>query len=381
MLFQIWELLRSDSKFYQIQFQSIAVYCMHLMFMENCTDFLKFYVNPIELSLKRCKYKTNENVSQTIEDLHISFYLFRNEIWSLNPKLLAHVAMAIYNIYLSTVSSIYYLKSKLEDLVYLILVHFSSSKDHFKEIIFSKHKIVVEFIDQSADVQFKYVEREHQFYLEGHAELVLNLIDKRENLELMKTMVITLLDMYTDVSSHEYSIFEKLFIIKSIQHLTQKVEVQKSLSSNPEMILNLTNSILKEMSEKDVIDTQVLSVVLNVLNCVLYKMDGKYFNQLKCLTEYLNKIFEIVKNEEVFRILISEMKERIAQILLISVKRPVTDDRTIDDILYETRDPLLPIRAHALIELKKKIESGDETVLKNKSTILIVIQVPFFFFI
>lgn len=44
-------------------------------------------------------------------------------------------------------------------------------------------------------------------------------------------------------------------------------------------------------------------------------------------------------------------------------------------MLFDTRDPLLPCRSHALIELKKMIESGDKIVSTKKTEILIVIQV------
>lgn len=345
---------------------------MYLMSMENYTDFLKFYINPIEQSVHACKYKSNENISQSIEDLHTLFYLFRNEIWSLNPKLLTHVVTIIYNIYISTASSIYYLKSKLEDLVYLILIHFSNSKDHLKQIVFAQYKISIEYNDDNAEIQLKYSERTHQLDLEDQVDLVLNLIDKHTNLELMKTMFITLLDMYTDISLNEYSVMEKLFIVKAINHLIEKNDVQKSI--DPDIVLNLIESILKRSSEHVNIDIQILSVALMVLRCVLENINDKCNNNLNCLMDYLTNIFKMVE-DEIFKELLLEIQQKIKQIQNTSSKQPVRDQCTIDDILFETRDPLLPLRAHALIKLKKKIESGDKMVLAKKSAILIVIQV------
>lgn len=368
----MWELVRLNSKFHQIECQSVAVYCMYLMSMENYTDFIKFYINPIEHSVHKCKHKSNENISQSIEDLHTLFYLFRNEIWSLNPKLLIHVAAVIYNIYTSTASSIYYLKSKLEDLVYLTLIHFSNSKDHLKQIIFAQYQISIDYNDDNAEIQLKYSERTHQLDLIDQVDLVLNLIDKRTNLELMKTMFITLLDMYADVLLNEHSVIEQLFIVKAIQHLIEKDNVQKSIDS--EIVLNLIEAILKRSSEQGNIDTQVLSVALMVLGCVLENINGKCINNLNNLMDYLTNMFEMVE-DEIFRKLLLEMQQKIKRIKNTSLKQPVKDQCTIDDILYETRDPLLPLRAHALIKLKKKIESGNEMVLAKKSAILIVIQV------
>lgn len=365
-------MVRSNSKLHQIECQSIAVYCMYLMSMENYTDFLKFYINPIEQSIHLCKYKSNKNVSQSIEDLHTIFYLFRNKIWSLNPKLLTRVATVIYVIYISTASSIYYLKSKLEDLVYLILIHFSNSKDHLKQIVFAQYQINIEYNDDNAEIQLKYSGRTHQLDLEDQVDLVLNLIDKRTNLELMKTMFITLLDMYTDISLNEYSVMEKLFIVKAIQHLIEKNDVQKSI--DPEIVLNLIESILKQSSKQVNIDIQILSVALMVLGCVLENINEKCNNNLNCLMNYLTKIFEMVE-DEIFRELLLEMQQKIKQIQNTSSKKPIGDQCTIDDILFETRDPLLPLKVHALTKLKKKIESGDKMVLAKKSAILIVIQV------
>lgn len=365
---QIWELLRSNTNFHQLQFRSIAVFCIHLMSKENYNDFLAFYISPIEQLMIISKI---QNVSRCIEDLHSLFYLFRNEIWSLNPKLLTHVAAIIYNVYTATANGVYYLKSKLEDLVFLILMYFSSSKDHLKLIIFSPYQISIKYDDDGGNIQIKYAEKEHQLNLESQVDLILNLIDKRADSKLMKTIFITLLDMYTDVSSKEYSIMEKLFIVKAIHHLIEKDDVQKSISTDPEIVLDFIKSILKVISENNVIDIEVLSIALMVLGCVLENANKN--SQFDCLINYLTKISEKVK-DVTFKDLILETQEKIKQTHNISSKIPAAVQRTIDDVLFDTRDPLLPCRSHALIELKKMIESGDKMVSAKKTEILIVIQ-------
>ncbi|XP_015374232.1 PREDICTED: uncharacterized protein LOC107169075 [Diuraphis noxia] len=75
-----------------------------------------------------------------------------------------------------------------------------------------------------------------------------------------------------------------------------------------------------------------------------------------------------------FNDLILKTQEKIRRIYNICSKQPVGNQRTIDDVLFDTRDPLLPCRSHALMELKKLIESGDKMVLVKKTEILIVIQ-------
>lgn len=337
------------------------------MSKENYNDFLAFYISPIEQLMKISKI---QNVSRCIEDLHSLFYLFRNEIWSLSPKLLTHVAAIIYNVYTATANGVYYLKSKLEDLVFLILTYFSSSKDHLKLIIFSPYQISVNY-DDGGNIQIKYAEKEHQLNLESHVDLILNLIDKRADSKLMKTVFITFLDMYTDVSQ-EYSIMEKLFIVKAIHHLIEKDDVQKSISTDPEIVLDFIKSILKVISENNVIDIEVLSIALMVLGCVLE--NAKKNSQFDCLINYLTKISENIK-DATFKDLILETQEKIKQAHNISSKQPAVVQRTIDDVLFDTRDPLLPCRSHALIELKKIIESGDKMVSTKKTEILIVIQV------
>ncbi|KAL5238399.1 hypothetical protein ACI65C_005809 [Semiaphis heraclei] len=370
---QIWELLRSNSNFHQLQFRSIAVFCIHLMSIENYNDFLALYIRPIEQSMKISKIQNDDSIvlSRCIEDLHSLFYLFRNEIWSLNPKLLIHVAATIYNVYTAVANGVYYLKSKLEDLVFLILIYFSDCKDHLKLIIFSQYQISVTYDDDTGNIQIKYIEKEHQLNIENQVDLILNLMDNRADSKLMKTMFVTLLDMYTDVSSNDYSIMEKLFIVKAIHHLIEKDDVQKSISIDPEIVLNFIKSILKVISENNVIDVEVLSIVLMVLGCVLENTNKIY--QFDCIMDYLTKISQIEK-DGMFSDLILQTQEKIRRIHNTSSKQPVGIQRTIDDVLFDTRDPLLPCRSHALIELKKLIESGDKMVLVKKTEILIVIQ-------
>lgn len=369
-------MLRSNTKFHQCEFRSVGVFCTHLMSIENYSDFLMYYIDPVDLLLNRCKLQKNDNtsVSLCIEDLHTLFYLFKNEIWSLKPKLLMNSAATIYSIYMATACSVYYLKNKLEDLIFLILIQFSNSKDYLKLIVFSPYQIDVEFDDNSGNIKIKYIERNHQLYLESQVDLILDLLDKRADSTLMKTIFIALLDMYTDAFSNEYSIMEKLFIIKAIHHLLEKDDVQKSISKNPETVLNMMKSILKKVSEDNVVDFQVLSIILMVLGCLLENINAKYINQLDCFLNYLPKIAENIK-DSVFKDMVIEIQQKIKQTQNNSYKQPDRDKRTIDDVLYDTRDPLLPCRSHALIELKKMIESGDKIVLAKKSAILILLQV------
>lgn len=346
------------------------------MSIENYDDFLEFYIIPIDQLMKRRKIKNDESVSVSvcIEDLHSLFYSFRNEIWSLNPKILTHFAATLYNVYTAIANGVYYLKSKLEDLVYLILIHFTSSKDHLKLIIFSQYEISVTYDDDRGNIEIEYVEKDHQLNLENQVDLILDLMDKRTDSKLMKTMFITLLDMYTDVSSNEFSIMEKLFIVKAIYHLIEKDDVQKSISTDPEIILNFIKSTLKNMSENNVIDVQVLSIALMIIGCILENTNKVC--QLDCFVEYLKKIYGIVE-DEIFKDMILDTQKKILkkQSQNICSKQLVGTHRTIDDVLFDTRDPLLPCRSHALIELKKLIESGDKMVLLKKTEILIVIQV------
>lgn len=334
------------------------------MSVENYDDFLKYYIKPVD-----------QISSQCIEELHTLFYLFRNEIWTLSPKLMTHFAPVVFNLYTATANSVYYLKSKLEDLVFLILFHFSDSKDHLKLILFSQCQINVEYDDGDGNIKIKYTEREHQLDLEIQVDLVLNLIEKRSDPKLMKTMFITLLDMYKDVLLNKHSVMEKLFIVKAIHHLIEKEDVQKSISKDQENVLNLIKSILKEISEDNIVDIQVLSITLLVLGCILENIDKKYINQLEGFEDDLATISETIE-DKVFKDMVLKMKQKIKQIQGDSLKQqPASNKRTIDDVLFDTRDPLLPCRSHALIELKKMIESGDKEIMVKKTAILIVIQV------
>ncbi|XP_025191179.1 uncharacterized protein LOC112591556 [Melanaphis sacchari] len=366
---QIWELLRSNTSFNQRQVHSVAIFCIHLMSETNYYDFLAFYIYPVEEELM--KISKIKNVSRCIEDFHSLFYLFKDEFWSLNPMLMTRVAPIIYNLYTATANGVYYLKSKLEDLVFLILNYSSKSKDHLKLVIFSHYQISVKYDDDGGNIQIKCVEKKHKLYLESQVDLILNLIDKRANSELMKNMFLILIDMYTDVSSMEYSVMEKLFIVKAIHHLIEKDDVQKLISSDPEIVLEFIKSILKAVSENNVIDDQVLSIALMLLGCVIENANTNC--KFGRITDYLTTISRNVQNA-IFKDLILEILEKIKQVHNNCKSKQLGFLRTIDDVLFDARDEVLPYRAHALIELKGMIESGDKMIPAKKTAILITIQ-------
>ncbi|XP_050438421.1 transport and Golgi organization protein 6 homolog isoform X2 [Adelges cooleyi] len=369
---QIWQLLRTKTKLHEKYFQSIAVYCMHLMYEEDCNEFFTHYMNPMVDQLKN-KNKINvenHSVSQCISDLHISFFKFKDKMWSLSPKLLTTVAGTIYNIYITTATSVYYQKSLLEDLVYFILVHFSDNRDVLKLIIFSQYRISVIYNDCDGDIAVKHEIREHQLYLENEIDMVLNLMERKNDLALMKTMFTTFLDMYADSMSNEYSVMERLVIVKSIQYLIEKDEVQQSISKDPSMVLNLIQSLLKNCSEEETFDVQVLSITLMILGSILEKNNKQIIGSLSGYTEYLVKIANVME-DGILKDMVLETKQKIQNNYS---KKSENEKRSIDDILFNTRDPLLPCRAHALIELKKLVESRDKDVLAKKSTILVVVQ-------
>jgi len=280
--------------------------------------------------------------------------------------------------YLATVNSVYYLKSRLEDLVVTVLMHFSDCKDHLKLIVFSPYQVDISY-DGYGNMQIKFVEREHQLNLEHQADLVIDLLKKRPRTELTGTLFVTFLNMYAEQFVNEgYTVMERMFVVKCIYYLIEQPDVQSSLSTkHPDAVLNVIASLLKEISEQDddEIDEQMLSISLMVLGCVLDNFDDSCMNQLDIFLEYLPKIVDIVHDDD-FKQLLVEVQDKIRRIKSFdSWWVEEKEQKTIDDLLRDLRDPLLPCRAHALIELKKMIESGNSTVLANKSAILVVIRV------
>lgn len=344
---------------------------------ENYNDFLAFYIHPIDVAINQSKLHNNQVVivSQCIEDLHTLFYLFKDTIWRISPKLLRYSATIIYNIYMATVNSIYYLRSQLEDLVFMILLKFSNCKDHLKLIIFSPYQMDVLY-DDYGNIQIKYVEKEHQLSLEYQADLVIKLMKKRPNRKLMEKLFITVLNMYADTLVNEYTLLEKLFIVKCIYYLIEQNDAQKSLfKDHPEIVLNVIKSILKEIIEQQLNDEELLSVAIMILRCILDNHKNAYIDKLNDFLDYLPKIAEIVENEDL-KLMLNNIEHEINRIRCTTNSLTIVRfQRTIDDVLKKVRDPLLPCRAHALIELKKMIESGDSTVLAQKSVVLVAIQV------
>ncbi|XP_050528671.1 transport and Golgi organization protein 6 homolog isoform X2 [Daktulosphaira vitifoliae] len=366
---QIWQLLESNSKYHEKHFQSIAVYCMHLIAEENKKDFLTFYLNPMINELKNQEIK-KKSLSQCIKNLHVSFFLFKDEMWALNPKTLIHIAGTIYKVYLSTVNGIYYQKLLLEDLVFLILVHFSNDRDVLKMILFTQYHVNVTYDDNKGDIIINHEIREHQLYLENEIEILLNLLERKNDANLTKTLFTTFLDMYTDSISNEYSIMEKLVIVKMVHHFIEKDNVQKTVSKDPKNVLNLIRSLLKSCANNETFDIQILSITLMILNSILENKNTNIICTLHDCIKYLEKISKFVE-DELMKNMVFEIIQKVQNSYPDS---SLKDKRSIDNILFDTQDRLLPCRAHALIELKKCIESGDLSVKTKKSTILVVLK-------
>lgn len=327
------------------------------------------------MSINRNKMtEMSASLPKCIDDLYTLFYFYKAAMWSLNPKQLMSVASTIYNLYtaIELAPGSYHLKSKLEDLVFLILTNFSDTKEYLRFILFSQYVFDVKY-DYVGNIIINLKPNEYQLHLNEQLPVFLDLIDKRFDLKSMKVMFVSLLDMYTknSIEKMELDEIEISFIVKSMLHLIVKIDQKHLIPKDPNYVINLVILLLNNDST---VISETLTIIKHAVLYVLKNIDDTYISQLNSSELYDFSTLCKPMGNEMLKDKILNICLKIKKVNKSCAEESIRNKHTIPDVLNDIRDSP---KVQIIMEIKKLIDSGSKTVLARRRDILTLIEVYF----
>lgn len=172
-----------------------------------------------------------------------------------------------------------------------------------------------------------------------------------------------------------------LVVLSDLITLIQKKQVQKHILDNPLEIITFLKDTLDDMVAANVHrttqfeddDFKTLFTVMMVLNTLSANYTKKSLSMFRVFKEVLHKI----KLETHHKELVDLIETVEKNIFSHTNKRSEKDKNKskLDLILEDIGDPLLPVRGHGLMALKKLVEKKDKDVMEKKQYVLTIFQV------
>ncbi|XP_050307289.1 transport and Golgi organization protein 6 homolog [Anthonomus grandis grandis] len=186
-----------------------------------------------------------------------------------------------------------------------------------------------------------------------------------------------LLNLESDVMTEYFE--RRLVVVSALSVLADNKKVQKEIIDSPGDIVCFIIDVLYRTIESNMHKTedfesdefQTMFTVVMILNALIANHSKKTLKTFKSLCEPLKVIQSEAKHKELI--------DLIGTILKIletekTTKIHIEDRSEIDLILEDICDPLLPVRAHGIMALKKLVEQKNPSVMEKKQYILTIFQ-------
>lgn len=168
------------------------------------------------------------------------------------------------------------------------------------------------------------------------------------------------------------AVLERLLAVHGmLSQLSEDQSVQDSLKENPDLIVEYINKVLREP-----LNEEVTFVVIMILDNILTKCSKNSLIKYEALNEGLIKVCSSTNNDEM-RVLTKKVLNKMEGREDCRGTKTVKPKSSFDKALDNLCDPLLPVRGHALLELRKLIESKDTRAMEKKQYLLNLFQVCF----
>lgn len=398
---QIIELL--DSK--EAEVIKVGVLCiktLHNRDQEACnTHLLQPIMKPLLTTASEAE------VTLCLQRLHKCFATPASDLWCLPAKLLLPHIHVLFTLYCKVYQGVSCVRQITEDLVWRFLSTCDEDllKNVYRCLLYKQSVIGVdmmcvrEFIfGDKGGVKLVNLDTRLEQSLEDFGDCLMILFERQDTSGALGNKLFINLLEFTSSEEKEYTVngFEReLLTIKLLAVLSESNNVQKSLSKNPEPVVNFLKVLIERYicdSEKDVeiicLNLVVLNVILN--DCIFTKSTN--WELFSSLEESLSQLKSKTKNlelqmlaEEAFEVIVTrgvvKPKEKVkSNYTKMSQKQttPVKDD-LCREALRDACDPLLPVRGHALIQLAKLLAVGDKQAKAKKDQILCIFQVIFLY--
>lgn len=180
------------------------------------------------------------------------------------------------------------------------------------------------------------------------------------------------------------SIQRQLAVFRSLATLATDQTLQNRIVKSPQEIINFIKGVLEDGISAKIHKTtnyeshefQSTFTVVMILQSLISNCTRKEVEAYQVLNDPLWMIRTETHHEELL-----EMIYKVLEILELggttraNVENLADDKTKIDAILREIYDPLLPVRGHALLTLRKLVENNANLVKDRKQTILTIFRV------
>lgn len=381
----------------------IASYCIAVLNEYNpivCYEnIVKVIYDPLLVnSENEEKVKSEEEVEKCIENLTRCFITTESKFKQLPSELLMNVAVPLFSLYNTVRQSAYVLKAKLKQLVLLLLYEQPLKTDLFAA--FLGHNITNKFgnylkskFGPAGGIEILGLDRTCKY--EEFADTLFDLTFTTRNLStklfsyllqfLSNCIKVDQMEAQNTLETEEDTMEkmeEKLAAVKLLSSLANISVVQESQVEDPKLMFYFIKLLLNQHIKKtqDLTadeDCEILYVGLMLVKMIVNEkkksLDWTVFN------DFLRFLKECCAFSNIPSQLLMLMRELIE---LVETKGKPEKKRYQDvsagcdvanrfeNVIQDLADPLLPVRAHALVVLTKLIENMDPCTISKKSVLL-----------
>lgn len=346
---------------------------------------------------------SEQALSLCLQRLHKCFAVPASDFWCLPSQLLQRHIHVLFLLYCKIYQSAIHTRKTVEDLVWCYL----SKCDEivltsvFRCLIYQEEMPGIKIADR---IEFLFGDdggvqivpsEESERSLEEYGDTLMILLERRDSKGAIgNRLFVSLLKFATEVKCLDsiQALERKLVTVKLLAVLAENEAVQKSLSENPEAVVEFLKSMIDSFSNNQSDEVETISIALVVLNVILNdfvysKKEGwKIFSQLEqplsLLTSNTKSKELRLLAEEAYEVIITHAavkSKQTASCFSKEINSRVTDKQTkpisCDEALSEACDPLLPVRGHAIMQLGKLLAAGDRQAKAKKDQILCIFQV------
>ena len=399
-MFQLLNLLSSTRIMHSA---TIASYCITIFYEYNpmvCfKNIVKVICEPLLInSENEEEVKSEEEVEKCIENLTRCFVAMESKFKKLPSELLMDVAVPLFSLYNTVRQSAYVLKSKLKQLVLLLLYEqplntnlFAVFLGHYVTNNYGKH--LKSKFGPAGGIEILGLDRTCKY--EEFADTLFDLTFTTRNLStklftyLLKFLSNSIkVDQMEDQNMLETQedtmekMEEKLAAVKLLSSLANISVVQESQVEDPKLMFYfiklLFNQHIKRTQDLTADeDYEMLYVGLMLVKMIVNErkksLDWTVFNDfvrfLKECSAFSNIPSQLLMlMQELIELV--ETKGKPGKKRYQDVSAGCIVSNRFDNVIQDLADPLLPVRAHALVVLTKLIENMDPYTISKKSVLL-----------
>lgn len=399
-MFQLLDLLSSTQIMHSA---TIASYCITIFHHYNpivCYEsIVKVICDPLLVnSENEEKVKSEEEVEKCIENLTRCFVTMESKFKQLPSELLMNVAVPLFSLYNTVRQSAYVLKAKLKQLVLLLLYEQPLRNELFAA--FLGHNVTNKFgnylkskFGPAGGIEILGLDRTCKY--EEFADTLFDLTFTTRNLSTkLFSYLLQFLsnsikvdqtedqNMLEAVEDTMEKMEEKLAAVKLLSSLANVSVVQESQVEDPKLMFYFIKLLFNQHIKKtqDLTadeDCEILYVGLMLVKMIVNEkkksLNWTIFNDflrfLKECCAFSNIPSQLLMlMQELIELVETKGKPEKKHYQDVSAGCEVSN--RFESVIQDLADPLLPVRAHALVVLTKLIENMDPCTISRKSILL-----------